>query len=692
MIRCFQRFSSFRGLLMRPRSLRSKIFLLVGLTTLLGAMAVLLITQRSVTHTVVASEKHAVRNILDLLLHDSEARWGALLTDKITTVRSGRAQLLQLGATVQSVLAVYAEQARTGVIGTPAAQAQARAWINTLDMADGRFGFAFDDTFTIIASGRADWVGADLSRLQDYKGRALAASMHDEARITGHGFAIYRWPVASPIGGDPIEGDLMYAYFGYFEPWDWVFSITGNARQVEQKFDERRKEMEQSVRAALASLRLAQSGFVFILDDEGQLVSAPPSGHDAFLVAHDIDGSATLREHIMRHRESGHIENFTFDESGRGNPWQISTAWFKPLGWTIVAAVPQNDLTAPARALRDRLGLAFLLVLLVSLAVAWVLSARISRPLRQLSDFARALPEQDLQQAGHIPPYIAQLPHRQPDEVGRLAATFMYMDQQLREKIASLLDETSRRERFESELAIARQIQMGLLPQEPASGTLGNIDLHATMQPAREVGGDLYDYFVLPDGRLCLAIGDVSDKGIPAALFMAVTRTLLRASAEDESDPGQMVARINNRLAEHNPNMMFVTLLVCVLDRATGQLAWANAGHLPPGIVATDGHVRLLEGRSGPACGVQGNLPYQAFNTILGCGELLFGYTDGVTEAWAPDHTLYGEARLHGILARSSGVGARALTDALLDDIHGFARGLEQSDDITVIAAKRTCS
>src|SRR3546814_10151235 len=111
---------------------------------------------------------------------------------------------------------------------------------------------------------------------------------------------------------------------------------------------------------------------------------------------------------------------------------------------------------------------------------------------------------------------------------------------------------------------------MGLLPIPLSAGTLGKIDLHATMIPAKEVGGDLYDYFLLPDGRLCLAIGDVSDKGVPAALFMAVTNTLIRASAEDEPSPALLMERVNNRLSENNPNLMFVTMFLAVMDLASG--------------------------------------------------------------------------------------------------------------------------
>jgi sigma-B regulation protein RsbU (phosphoserine phosphatase) len=262
------------------------------------------------------------------------------------------------------------------------------------------------------------------------------------------------------------------------------------------------------------------------------------------------------------------------------------------------------------------------------------------------------------------------------------------MDKRLRENVSRLMQETTARERFESELNIARDIQLGLLPLPLSPDVLKRADLHAVMHPAKEVGGDLYDYFLLPNGKLCLAIGDVSGKGVPAALFMAVTRTLIRASAEDETDPAAIVARVNNRLAENNPNLMFATLLLGVLDLDTGELQWANAGHPPPLVVGEDGAVRTLEGRSGPACGVQEDLSYQGLSTILESGETLIGYTDGVTDAADARGAQYGLERVVHTVARP-GAPSVQLTGRLLDDIHAFAKGVEQSDDITLIVIRR---
>lgn len=670
---------------MRLTSLRSKIFLLVGVTLLLGAVTVMLLTQRNVTRSIVASEQQAVTNVLNLLMRDSEARWGALLSDKITTVRNGRAHLVQLGATIQSVLAMYEDQVDRGELSAEQARKLAKGWINTLPLGSERFSFIFDHQFDVIASGSPELLGMNLSGLQDFKGHRLAASTYQEARTTGQSFAIYRWPAAN----DGDKEELRYAYFSYFEPWDWIFAISDNAADISSQFERRRNEMEAAVREALVSLRLADTGFAFIMQNDGQLVSPLPDHDTGLLTERDSDSGKTLGDMLGTVSTTGAIVRFPFDSQAGQGRWQISAAHFKPLGWTIVAAVPNTDLTRPATELLRRLGAIFLGILLISLIVAWFLSARITRPLQQLSTFARKLPEQDLSAPADIPSHIAQLPTKQPDEVGRLAATFIFMDKQLRDNIARLLRETSSRERLESELSIARDIQMGLLPVPLPANVLTKINLYATMLPAKEVGGDLYDYFLLNNGKLCFVIGDVSDKGVPAALFMAVTRTLIRACAEDETDPALLMERVNNRLSENNPNMMFVTLMLAVIDLDTGELTWANGGHPAMCVMQADGGLRMLEGRSGPACGVQEGIPYRKFSTVLELGETVLGYTDGVTEALNPAGQLYGEPKLFSFLSHKEPAAVQVTTQRLVDDVRQYADDTDQSDDITVIAAKR---
>ncbi len=670
---------------MRIKSLRSKVFLLVGTTLSIVALATILLTQRDVRQTVIAGEELAVRNVLTLLARDSEARWGGLLSDKIVTVRRSRRHLIQQGDTVQSVLTMYQLQVEQGELSKTQAQAMAIGWINALSVDQSRYSYVFSRKLHVIASGNPSMLGMDLSALQDIKGRPLAESSYQEASTSGQSFAIYRWSAR----GSANAPELRYAYFTYFEPWDWVVAISDNATEVTEQFQRRRAEMETALSETLASLRFAQSGFFFIVKDQQQLLPDLEPEQMRLLHAPDRSQGKTLLDLLADGPRDDQISTRMFHSAAFKSAWQISTVHFKPLKWTIVAAVPADDLSHAANTLRTRLLLLFLAVLASSLAVAWSLSARIIRPLQQLSDYARALPDQDLGLPASTPAHIAGLPERQPDEVGRLAATFMYMDQQLREKIAHLLQETTRRERLQSELNIARSIQMGLLPPPPDAELLRRIDLQAFMHPAREVGGDLYDHFLLPDGRLCLAIGDVSDKGVPAALFMAFTATLIRAWAEHETDPARLVARINDRLAQNNPRMMFTTLVLALLDLDSGELRWVNAGHPPLLAIAADGTVRTLAGRSGPACGIQDGLAFECFTTRLAPGECLLGYTDGITEALAPDGTLYGEARLTTLLHTQGARSAADVVAAVLADVRAFAQDTEQADDMTALLARR---
>lgn len=661
-------------------SLRSKIFLLVVAILLVVAAFVMPISGRDVTRTVSAAEQHAVSNTMDLVQHDIEARWGALLGDKIAAVRSGRGQLLQAGITVGSVLASYADMAAQGVVSAGSAKGMARNWINGLHLDQGRYAFIYDADSQVLASGDRDMTDQDLSQVADFKGRPVGPALYEESRNSGSSFAIYRWALPDS------RVETRYAYFGYFRPWDWVFAVTDNVQNITELIDTRRDQMKAAMRDTLSHLTLARSGFLFITADDGSIVVPPPARAAQLLGSTDHESGRTLSQTLL------HVTSATTPEVMSFNPgagsWHIEAVRFKPLGWTLAAAVPESDFTAPSAALLNRQALIFAGTLLLALLFAWLFTARIVRPLQKLTTYARELPKQDLTADSVVPEHIAVLPRRHKDEVGRLAASFLFMNRKLHENVARLMQETTARERFESELNIARAIQLGLLPVPLAHQVLEQADLHAVMLPAKEVGGDLYDYFMLPDGRLCLAIGDVSDKGVPAALFMAVTRTLIRATAEDETDPALMLFRINNRLAENNPKMMFVTLLLGVLDLDSGELSWASAGHLPPVVVGVDGTVRLLEGRSGPACGVQEDMPYRPLTAHLARGEILLGYTDGVTEAVNNQGAQYGDPRMLSMLVQPPATSA-GLALRLLDDVQAFAAGAEQSDDITMIVIRR---
>lgn len=676
---------------MRLTSLRSKIFVFVLFLLVSGAGLVMVVSQHDVTRTVTTSEERAVDNILNLLARDSVARWAGLLNEKATVARQARQPLIQYGSLIASVLEVYSRQHQSGLLEQDDARQQALQWISQLDPGPRRHALVLDDNLHVLADSQQELTGSILADRLDIKGRRFANIAGLELAAGNHSFIIYR---STLNAHDP--GELRYAILMRFPTWNWIIAISDSAQQMIDQFEQQRLNMEIAVAETVESIRLAGHGFVFITTDQGDPVTPLPARYGGLLQATSQEDGRTLSARLTGTSPPEQSAQFDFtplsDEiAGSGGRWIIKTAFVKPLQWIVVAAVPAQELARPATELRNRIGLLFAAGLLAALTLAWILSARITGPLHQLSDVARRLPERDLTLAQPLPRHIQQLPDKHHDEVGDLAAAFIHMDTQLRDKVVHLLNETSQRERFESELNIARDIQMGLLPVDLPPRVLEQIELHATMVPAKEVGGDLYDYFMLPDGRLCFAIGDVSDKGVPAALFMAVTRTLLRACAEDTDDPAQLMERVNTRLATNNPNMMFVTLIIGVLDLESGHLSWSNGGHPPLCVVQHDGRLRLLEGRSGPACGVQPDLPYQGFATQLNKDEIVFGYTDGIPEAMDPDQHQYGEEKMMQQLRRpdARNRSSRHLADTILDDVRTFARGSEQSDDITIIIIKR---
>lgn len=237
------------------------------------------------------------------------------------------------------------------------------------------------------------------------------------------------------------------------------------------------------------------------------------------------------------------------------------------------------------------------------------------------------------------------------------------------------------------ELEIARQLQASLLPD--AFPAIPGFAVDGRMIPAREVGGDFYDFFEVGPGRFVLVVGDVSGKGVPAALFMAIVRTLVRAATRYEPDPARCIGIVNEVLAEENEQMMFVTLFYAVLDAADRRLTYVNAGHNPPLLVGPGGETRFLPATGGMAAAVLEGFAYKSRSHRMTPGETLLVYSDGLTEAFDPEDAAFGEARLCRLAASLDD--GRPLADfsrGLLDGLGGFVRDAQQSDDITLLALR----
>jgi serine phosphatase RsbU (regulator of sigma subunit)/anti-sigma regulatory factor (Ser/Thr protein kinase) len=267
------------------------------------------------------------------------------------------------------------------------------------------------------------------------------------------------------------------------------------------------------------------------------------------------------------------------------------------------------------------------------------------------------------------------------DNLAAQAAPALRIGQLVREQEA----EAATRQRFEQELEVARLIQQHFLPKELPE--LPGWQVAAYYRPAREVGGDFYDVIPLPDGRVGFVVGDVTDKGVPAALVMSATRSVLRASAQRLIEPGQVLERVNDHLCPDMPAKMFVTCLYGVLDPHSGRLRFANAGHDLPYVQTADGVVELRA--RGMPLGLMPGMPYEEKETVLQPGDSVLLHSDGVVEAHDPEREMFGFPRLKETMAGAPG--GHELIDRVLRDLEDFTGpDAEQEDDITMMTLQRS--
>ncbi len=311
-----------------------------------------------------------------------------------------------------------------------------------------------------------------------------------------------------------------------------------------------------------------------------------------------------------------------------------------------------------------------IVTVLILLLTGLILYFRISKPLKLISGRMKSFVSRNGE-------FFEKLPVKGKDEIAKMSESFNTMAEEIDHFIMKL----SELNRQKAELQIASNIQMGLL--EPQQYRNETVCVKASMLPAKEVGGDLYDYRVLENGNIFFTVADVSGKGISAALFMSRAITLLRQYAELGYSPGKILFEYNNHLAGHNPNRMFITTFAAVYHPETGVLTYANAGHNKP-YVLSDRLIKL-DGKHGAAAGVFKNTQYPETTISLNAGDRVYLYTDGVTEAQNTKGEFLGDETLERVLHKHLSSDAEELSTAVLDEIKSFTNGAVQTDDITVL-------
>ena len=438
----------------------------------------------------------------------------------------------------------------------------------------------------------------------------------------------------------------------------------------------------------ISAITLLESGYGFALSKSGALLSSlTPTKR--FIEKNISELSPELAPYV---KDIGNIEGYDYLFTRAPDPARREPSWIvlRPVrhGDFVVGSVgfvyPIDEVYARIYDLQKESAIVGILGLILLLIIVMAVSDTLTRPVCALVGGASRVAKGDLDYKLSDISSIS--------EVTQLRDAFNKMSDDLKTYLHELQENVAARERVESELQIARHIQSSMLPRIfPPFPERKEFNLHAVMEPAREVGGDFYDFFFITPEKLCLVIGDVSGKGIPAALFMVIAKALLRMEAMNDIPPEQILTRVNNHLCPDNPESMFVTVFCAVLDTATGTLQCANAGHNPPLTVragSTGAQVEAMDVSHNLVLGVMPDIDYKPDRCALGKGDIVVLYTDGITEAMDPDSNQFTEQRLKQIVADSHDTEMSVLVKKVQSAVEEFANGAEQSDDITMLALR----
>ena len=439
-----------------------------------------------------------------------------------------------------------------------------------------------------------------------------------------------------------------------------------------------------SLTALIASVKILKTGYAALLSRNGMILAHPVLKdaimNETFFSIAEARNDPSLRElgKKMIKGESGFVH---YTSLAGFKSWM----YYAPIpstGWTLAVVFPEAELLENIRKLSMTIAaMGVVGILLLTLAVVYIARA-IIKPLQLLT-----VATDDIASGN----FDVALPMaRSNDEVGVLTHNFQVMKESLKEYIKNLTETTAAKERIQSELKLATIIQASLLPRIfPPFPEHSEFEIYASMVPAKEIGGDFYDFFFIDEKNLCFLVADVSDKGIPAALYMMVAKTLLKTEGQRLGEPDKILFSVNNILASDNESCMFTTVFCAILDITSGDVRFANAGHNPPLIIDSQG-VKYLTVKPGFMLGPLIETVYETEQITLKQGDTLFLYTDGVTEARNPTEEMYGESQLLKALQRAPKEKLVEMIHYISTELTRHVKGAPQSDDITMLAIKMT--
>ena len=418
--------------------------------------------------------------------------------------------------------------------------------------------------------------------------------------------------------------------------------------------------------------------YSFIVSHKGTIVAYPYKAELSYKTLYefleDHDGLEDANEILSSN--NGYT---TVVQNNTGTMYVLFYSSIEHTGWTLVTIMPLKVILKPVGSIIGIFGILMLIGLIIVAVICRSAIRRVTMPITQFADSADEIASGNLS---------VELPTiKTKDEMLRLHNSFATMQKSLIQQIEETRSANEEKGRIESELNIARDIQMSMLPKTfPPFPDRNDIEIYGKQKPAKEVGGDLYDFYIR-DEKLFFCIGDVSGKGVPASLVMAVTRTLFRTISFKEALPERIMFGINNAMADNNESNMFVTLFLGVLDLPTGRLRYSNAGHNAPMLIGQT--IGLLPCTANVPLGVQTDWKFSQQETTIDLNTCIFLYTDGLTEAENAANEQFMEERMIEV-AKGMSHEPQQMIEQMFNAVHQFVGNAEQSDDLTMLAIQYT--
>ncbi len=678
---------------LRSLSFTTKMLFLILVILICTTIAFMLPTQFEVEKIVwntVTAAVHDMRKLISLYV-DNEYR--SLLFHKEYALDKYKQQLENVTGIVISNIDYYHSLYKNGILSEQNAKAFALESVENFRYGNNDYFYVYDTNLVAISHPDPNINGKNMSDYQDVKGKYPLRMIKRNLLENSEAFDSFWY-----IRLDEIKPAEKLTYNYYFKPWNWIVGTGVYIDDIDKDIESKLEEILNEFRETFTKIRIGKNGYFFIFNSDHILLVHPTMEGIDFA---EVDIPEMGMEHWMHLVEASKNPNepytYFWDKPGHEGEFSYKKIayvdYFEPLDWYVVSSFYVEEMNSPARHIFHRELFIALAALLIAFIVTFFLIRHFTKPIKILTDHARQLTENNFGMTDSTE--LTKLTKSSHDEMGHLAETLINMENTLQKYITDLRMTSAANEKIRSELRIAHDIQMSMLPKtSPAFPERNELDIYAILEPAKEVGGDLYDFFFIDNDHLCFLIGDVSGKGVPAALFMARSKSLIRSTSmllkkgqPGIPSPSEIISEVNAELYKDNEHCMFLTLLIGILNVKTGYISLTNAGHNPPYLLK-ENQIELIELPHKTPIGLRGDVQYTSEELTLSDNQSIFLYTDGITEATNEKDELFGEKKLEKTLRNLSNYNPYTVLKTVLKEVHEFAGQTPQSDDITMLAIK----